>query len=123
MPESAALFDVAAAWRTLSPDHQARIGVAAITAAFGCAGEATRAQPATAFEAATAEGLDALSAALEDALPEALDPPRRPDLSAIGVLACRVCGCTDRVGCAEGCSWVKEDLCSGCAEADPDVRR
>lgn len=27
---------------------------------------------------------------------------------------CRKCGCTDEYGCAEGCYWVAEDLCSAC---------
>lgn len=27
---------------------------------------------------------------------------------------CRVCGCTDAVGCPEGCEWAGEDLCSEC---------
>ena len=27
---------------------------------------------------------------------------------------CRRCGCTDEFGCAEGCSWVEDDLCSVC---------
>jgi hypothetical protein len=32
---------------------------------------------------------------------------------------CRVCGCTDELGCAEGCEWVESDLCSQC---DPATR-
>lgn len=28
--------------------------------------------------------------------------------------ACRVCGCTDAHGCANGCWWVELDLCSNC---------
>lgn len=32
-------------------------------------------------------------------------------------LACRVCGCTEALGCPpDGCSWVEKDLCSACAE-------
>ena len=27
---------------------------------------------------------------------------------------CRVCGCTQDIGCPEGCYWVEEDLCSEC---------
>lgn len=27
---------------------------------------------------------------------------------------CRVCGCTQDNGCAWGCYWVEEDLCSKC---------
>lgn len=29
---------------------------------------------------------------------------------------CRGCGCTDSHGCALGCHWVEEDLCSTCHE-------
>ncbi len=29
---------------------------------------------------------------------------------------CRVCACTDRLGCPEGCCWVEPDLCSECAD-------
>lgn len=29
---------------------------------------------------------------------------------------CRVCGCTDERACPVGCSWIKADLCSVCAE-------
>ena len=35
-------------------------------------------------------------------------------LFAIGVPYCRRCGCTDVVGCDEGCFWVAPDLCSSC---------
>lgn len=31
---------------------------------------------------------------------------------------CRECGCTDEYGCAEGCYWVRDDLCSQCGERD-----
>lgn len=27
---------------------------------------------------------------------------------------CRACGCTDEIGCDEGCEWVERDLCSAC---------
>lgn len=27
---------------------------------------------------------------------------------------CRVCGCTEREPCDEGCCWVEYDLCSAC---------
>jgi len=30
------------------------------------------------------------------------------------VRRCRICGCTDMFGCADGCYWVEEDLCSNC---------
>lgn len=35
------------------------------------------------------------------------EPPDEP--------ACRACGCTDSNGCAGGCYWVLDDLCSECA--------
>lgn len=28
---------------------------------------------------------------------------------------CKRCGCTDNFGCAGGCTWVTEDLCSACS--------
>lgn len=31
---------------------------------------------------------------------------------------CRVCGCTDYNGCACGCFWVEDDLCSACADKE-----
>lgn len=32
-----------------------------------------------------------------------------------GDRACVLCSCTDVWGCAEGCSWTAEELCSSCA--------
>lgn len=29
---------------------------------------------------------------------------------------CRECGCSDEIGCEDGCWWVESDLCSLCAE-------
>ena len=37
----------------------------------------------------------------------------RPDASQ----RCRVCGCTWIHGCADGCYWVTDDLCSRCYES------
>jgi hypothetical protein len=37
------------------------------------------------------------------------------------VRACRVCGCTDEWGCAEGCWWVEADLCSSCVPTERGV--
>jgi hypothetical protein len=33
---------------------------------------------------------------------------------------CRVCGCTYSNGCPGGCYWVEDDLCSRCAENEPE---
>lgn len=37
---------------------------------------------------------------------------------------CRVCGCTERFACSEGCEWVADDLCSRCVgiELPPFLR-
>ena len=32
------------------------------------------------------------------------------------VQICEKCGCTDEYGCDEGCSWVRPNLCSSCAD-------
>jgi len=47
-------------------------------------------------------------------VPDFRDYPGGPDLSAIGVRACRECGCTNESSCPEGCWWVWDDLCSSC---------
>lgn len=39
-----------------------------------------------------------------------LDPYYSPEAR-----RCRVCGCTDKEPCVDGCWWVKPDLCSRCA--------
>jgi hypothetical protein len=31
---------------------------------------------------------------------------------------CRVCGCTDRRACPEGCYWTGPNLCSACADKE-----
>jgi hypothetical protein len=36
------------------------------------------------------------------------------DLCAACLPRCRMCGCTDAVGCPGGCSWTEDDLCSLC---------
>lgn len=45
--------------------------------------------------------------------------PDGPDLAALGIRACRECGCTDEDACPGGCAWIEPDLCSQCA-GDPD---
>jgi hypothetical protein len=34
-----------------------------------------------------------------------------------GLTRCRVCGCTERDACPDGCSWADYDLCSTCDTA------
>lgn len=31
-----------------------------------------------------------------------------------GLVACRICGCTQDRACSSGCSWAEPDLCSTC---------
>ncbi|SRR5579859_1347042 len=110
--ESQTLFDVKAAWSTLTEAQRESIGIAAIIQAIGEAGDYSG--RGTAFAAAAVEGAGALSDACEAALGD-LDELPRPDLAAIDVKACRGCGCTEDAGCAEGCHWVEPDLCSSCS--------
>ncbi len=43
------------------------------------------------------------------------DGPERPAwLASYDCRRCRRCGCTDARGCADGCEWADEDLCSLC---------
>lgn len=36
------------------------------------------------------------------------------ELDLLDVQRCRICGCTEDHACADGCSWVRPDLCSAC---------
>lgn len=42
-------------------------------------------------------------------------PPLRT--TRLGLIRCRVCGCTETQACNPPCSWSDVDLCSGCYEA------
>jgi predicted Fe-S protein YdhL (DUF1289 family) len=42
---------------------------------------------------------------------------REPRRDRDGLIRCRVCGCTERDACDPPCSWVEDDLCSGCHDA------
>lgn len=39
----------------------------------------------------------------------------------MGTWCCRICGCTDGHGCAEGCSWHSINLCTSCARLVEDA--
>jgi ferredoxin len=52
---------------------------------------------------------------LTDTIPVDADLfPDGPDFAALGIRACRVCGCTDDHACPVGCFWIEDDLCSEC---------
>lgn len=106
-------LDVSAAWDSLTFGQQRTIGLAAIVHVLGA--EGALAGGGLAYQAAAIEGLEALERAVGESLPDALATWRCPDVAAIGVTACRVCGCTDAVACDGGCGWTEPDLCSSCA--------
>jgi hypothetical protein len=122
-------LDLRKAWEALSPDVQARLGMAAI--AIGAAHlvemieerefpawqTAAAATHTNYFDAAMLEGV-LCAAEVVHALVLDCDVARLlpPDLAALGIRQCTGCGCTDAVGCAEGCHWVGPLLCSSCAE-------
>lgn len=117
-------FDLLAAWRRLPPDLQERAGAAALAHALGLRGAMEDTPWETAFCAAQEAGSAVLERLIEEHLVPRGEPLPRPDLSALGVRACRACGCTDGCGCPEGCEWVGpvgrselRPLCSSCADS------
>ena len=103
-------FDARAWWAGLGADEQQRIGeLAGLSLVAACGiGEP--------WEHAMIEA----DLRLADLVPQAADYPAGPDLAALGIRACRNCGCTEASGCDDGCWWVGPDLCSNCA-LDPGV--
>src|SRR5271168_2751043 len=95
------LFDPVAAWRALPSEAQAEIGIAAIVHILGAIGSAEGLKPYQAFDAADMEGIQVLEEATREHLAEAFEGelPRRPNLAAIHVQSCRLCGCTDSHAC------------------------
>ncbi len=47
---------------------------------------------------------------------------RRKDIEA-GLIACRICGCTENDACNPPCEWAKEALCSSCAPLIKPIRQ
>lgn len=111
-------IDVQALWNALSDDERRQVGVAALILAIGIRGSHEMAVPEQGFEAAEQAGANLLYELVERRLPK---DRRLPDLSPLGVRACRVCGCTDDCACPEGCSWTEDDLCSSCSEGQREA--
>lgn len=117
-------FDGAAAWATLDPEAQARIGAAALELVCMWHGQdavdpsAGRDQQTRAFDVCDALLNDKLHAAVLEAVPtiEASEPPMLP--SSLGDV-CRWCGCSQEDGCEEGCAWAGPSLCTRCAGERP----
>ncbi|MFG1270811.1 hypothetical protein V5F40_22935 [Xanthobacter sp. DSM 14520] len=116
--------DPAAIWAALPPEVQQQIGIAAITMTLGSLGQTAGLIPDHGYAAAELEALQVIRLHLEQCAPEAFSKgeAKLPRLSALGIRACRHCGCTDDIGCPDGCSWIAEEVCSSCADADKEVR-
>jgi hypothetical protein len=94
-------------WDRMTPAQQRAFGNAGIIHLLGIVGGST---------AANFEGWDLMSCTLDEVAPELRTVPHpRPDLTALGLRTCRVCGCTDTYGKEEYC-WPEDDLCSSCLE-------
>lgn len=127
----AARFDPRAAWAALSDDERRAIGEACLLqhiateawlliddAADGNFSDAEL-KAARRWEHAEQEAARILA----ETIPIDADLyPGGPDLAALGIRACRECGCTQESGCAGGCSWIEPDLCSACAPAAAAAR-
>lgn len=123
---TAARFDARAAWAALDDDQRRAIGEAALLQHVAVEAQVLIAD---AHEGDGPFPPDALQAArrwehaefeaqvlLTDTIPVDADLyPDGPDLAALGIRACRTCGCTQESPCAGGCWWVAPDLCSNCA--------
>jgi hypothetical protein len=91
-------FDPRAAWEALTPGQQATVGTAALLLIV--------ASDANCDDAATTRWQHAESEAwriLAEDAPDFGDCPEGPDLGAIGIRACRECGCTTEYGCPGNC--------------------
>lgn len=109
-------FDARAYWAALTPEEQQRFGESAMLWFFSLVAETVGDQMS---DVARQRWRHASHHALNRLNPP--DPGRErifegPDLAALGIRACRVCGCTDQSACEDGCHWVGRNLCSQCAE-------
>ncbi len=107
------LLNPVTCWDQLTPEQQRAFGIAGIVHAIGAIGFLNGTEPHQAFMAADVEGLEIMGGILTEALNDPGALPR-PDMSVIGIRFCRICGCTERCACGDGCSWIEDDLCSAC---------
>jgi hypothetical protein len=102
-------FDARAQWDGLTPEQQREVGEMALLLLVAME-DVGPGIVGTRWEHAQHEA----ETRLDKYLPLADDFPEGPDLEAVGIRACRGCGCTDNSACPEGCEWVEADLCSAC---------
>lgn len=116
--------DPAAIWASLPPEVQVQLGIAGIIMALGNLGQSAGLIPDQGYAAAEFEALRVIRQHLKLHAPQAFSDgePKLPRLRALGIRACHHCGCTDDIGCPEGCTWTAEEVCSSCAGADKDAR-
>ncbi len=121
-----ARFNPRETWDALDSDQQRAVGEAALllhvsTEAQGINCEMTDPSPELLrADRRWERGEQTAWRLLSEAIPVDADLyPDGPDLAAIGIRACRMCGCTDDNACfPAGCIWVEPDLCSACEPAD-----
>jgi hypothetical protein len=110
-------------WASLPPDIQAQIGATAIAnelAGQGATSDFLDLNLTRAFERADSETGGELTDLITLHCPDAFRPdgePLLPDLNALGIRQCHICGCTDNYGCPAGCCWTGPTTCSACAPA------
>jgi hypothetical protein len=108
-------------WNALTPADQAHLGALAIATELAIQGsqfniDATR-EETTAIDITVDEANAELTDFITEKLPQAFAPngaPLRPDLNAIGIRQCTVCGCTEHHACEPPCHWTTPTLCSAC---------
>jgi hypothetical protein len=115
-----ARFNARAAWTALSEEQRRTIGEAALLLQLSTEAQALHCEITDPLpeillaDRRWATGEQVAWEMLQQAVPADADLFDGPDLVALGIRACRECGCTDEFGCAKGCTWVEVDLCSLC---------
>ncbi len=105
-------------WDQMTPEQQRKFGLAGILHILGWSGaRIPEVEPQQAYIIAGTEGTTLMARVLEPMVSGLKTNPPLPDLKALWIRTCRVCGCTDRYGCESGCHWVEEDVCSACVGA------
>lgn len=110
-------FDVHKEWANLDAEQQARIGEAALLLALSQEAQDIAIDSTPTAESRRWERAEQIAhRLLSEAVPCDADLyVEGPDFAALGIRACRECGCTDDQACDGGCEWVEDDLCSRCA--------
>ena len=119
-------FDARAYWEALSPAQQRAFGEMALVTLL--AWESREGRGAARLSPQVKErwghAVVAIWNRIAMLIPDVAKYPEGPDLAALGIRACRVCGATRQPG-NEEFFWAAPDLCGACCEAEPapGVRR